>query len=220
MVKNKKIKAIFAIVMFLMATLVPFGIADALSETNGTTRVHAADSLIKANQILTKLQQESTHVGIGIVEYTECVLLDGEAGNIATNAIVRVETPLSDNMNVGETIKIQYRGGTVGKLTLTLNILWQYGPQDTVRLPSELNLKVGESILFFVIQQNDCLELLSYVPFQQDTNTASLDSSYAILSETQPATTVALCTSLCILYCIQFFWNHPEKVKVNTKQSV
>ncbi|MEJ2272684.1 MAG: hypothetical protein P8X91_09480, partial [Candidatus Bathyarchaeota archaeon] len=40
-----------------------------------------------------------------------------------------------------------------------------YGPADTVSLPGVMKLGIGEKVLFFGRQEEDHVELLTYLPF-------------------------------------------------------
>lgn len=101
--------------------------------------------------------------------------------------------PLTDNIQANDTLVVRYVGGSIGDIALIVNIMWAYGPEDTISLPDVMKLETGEKVLFFCRQKEDHLQLLTYIPFPAD-GTKEVDkpdgNDYLQLSENQPSTSV------------------------------
>jgi hypothetical protein len=180
----------FALLSILLcATVVASSVAAQVS-TDQKTKQEArnATDIINANQILKLWQNESTQVGIGTVQDVTCKLEElGKGQTIFTYAEISVEVPLTDNLIPEQIIVAKYLGGQTEKLTLRVDILWPFFPNDTVTPPSMFRLSKGQSILFFVEEATNTLA--GYLPYKT-ANSADIDHLKLLSTEPQPTTGV------------------------------
>lgn len=160
MCELKRFVIVFAFALLMVTMLLP--IAQPIRRASSNADKQKAENLIEANHCLRHLRNVSTYVAIGTVKDFVYKRVDN---GIQTHVDISVTLPLTENVQSQQILTVWYTGGEVDGLRYVVNILWFYGPEDTVILPSVLKLEVGMSVLFFAYHHDCSVELFCYIPY-------------------------------------------------------
>lgn len=180
---SKKNCAIPLLLIFMLAALTNFYVFTCAGQVVEKESRDAVN-LINSNMNLKLWENRSTQIGIGTVQSTYCKFEDAHA--LYTYAEISVTAPVTDNLELQQTVLVKYLGGEIGDEWCVVFQDWPYFESDTVIPPEVFDLKKGMDLLFFANDTNGML--LGYVLYS--TVESVQGPSRMLASEPQPTTHV------------------------------